>query len=280
MRHSLSIFVVTLLLVLSPSAWGQDALSKAKILFEKGEVQYRFGKFDEALVHYQAALEIVRRPSIVLNIAQCYRHLGQLEKARFNYQLYLSDWDRAHPGVPSPYLKDVRKHLEEIDTRLKAKAQADLENAERDKRRAHQRQAATTLPAAQPAPPVAPQAVSKPIAAYAAVAVAGAAALTTAILYGVGFSRESAAYQNYLNQKEPSLVNQAWADTQDARQLVTAGHVTGGIAVAAAAASLYLFLRRPKNDAVKDLGQASTNVEVSSLRGGTHAWGLELRGNF
>ena len=94
---TLAMLVVVLLLVPRPGR--ADDARQARALFEKGEVQYRLGKFKLALGHYQAALKLVRRPSIVYNIAQCYLQLGEHKKALFNYKLFLSDYARINPEI-------------------------------------------------------------------------------------------------------------------------------------------------------------------------------------
>jgi len=59
--------------------------------FKRAETLYREGRFREALVEYQKAMEAKHHPSIIFNIGQCYRQLGNWKKALFSYQLFLSE---------------------------------------------------------------------------------------------------------------------------------------------------------------------------------------------
>ena len=96
----------------------KGALQKAKRLFEQGETQYRLGNFTRALGSYQAALRQAQRPSIIFNIAQCYRQLKRWDKSLFYYKLYLSDWERQHPGEPPPYYSEVRSRIKRMERLL------------------------------------------------------------------------------------------------------------------------------------------------------------------
>jgi tetratricopeptide (TPR) repeat protein len=100
-----------------------EATRAAKRFFEQGEVQYRLGNFDKALEEFQAALSLVRRPTILINIAQCYRQLKQLEKARFYFKLFLSDWERHKPGTVSPYHAEVKKRIAELTEAIESQQQ-------------------------------------------------------------------------------------------------------------------------------------------------------------
>ena len=122
---TLAMLVVVLLLVPRPGR--ADDARQARALFEKGEVQYRLGKFKLALGHYQAALKLVRRPSIVYNIAQCYLQLGEHKKALFNYKLFLSDYARINPGAPQPpNHAEVQKLVKELTARVRLQQDAAL----------------------------------------------------------------------------------------------------------------------------------------------------------
>jgi formylglycine-generating enzyme required for sulfatase activity len=106
--------VVALLLLVSLSASaGPDPVAKAKEYVAKGEVQYRLGNFAQALEEFKAALALVSRPNIVLNMAQCYRQLNQPQKAVFYYKLYLTEWERQATGVP-PFEREVKKYIKDL----------------------------------------------------------------------------------------------------------------------------------------------------------------------
>jgi tetratricopeptide (TPR) repeat protein len=63
---------------------------EARRLFQKAELSFNVGKFAEALADYQAAYEAKPLPGFLFNIAQCYRNMGDYERARFFFRRYLT----------------------------------------------------------------------------------------------------------------------------------------------------------------------------------------------
>jgi len=59
-----------------------------RALFEQAEVKFNVGRFDEALADYQAAYDVEPLPAFLFNIGQCYRNLGDYERAQFFFQRY------------------------------------------------------------------------------------------------------------------------------------------------------------------------------------------------
>jgi tetratricopeptide (TPR) repeat protein len=86
---------MTLLLAADPTAL-------AKAHFQKGDVAYELGRFDEALREFTAAYEAKRLPAFLFNIGQCHRELKQWEQAIFFYRGYL----HALPEAPNRALVD------------------------------------------------------------------------------------------------------------------------------------------------------------------------------
>ncbi len=109
------------LLLLAGTAAGQapaaatapppEKVAQARALFLKGQTAYRLGQFQEALAQFEASLKLAARASVVLNIAQCHRQLGQAREALFFYKLYLSRWAAEKPGRTSPYAQEVQGHI-------------------------------------------------------------------------------------------------------------------------------------------------------------------------
>jgi len=62
----------------------------ARALFEQAEVKFNLGNFEQAAADYQAAYELDHRPALLFNVGQCYRNLGDYERARFFYLRYLT----------------------------------------------------------------------------------------------------------------------------------------------------------------------------------------------
>jgi tetratricopeptide (TPR) repeat protein len=58
---------------------------KAKALFKEGEKAYNGGDFQGALEKYQQAYDLSPLPGFLFNEAQCYRQLGNFERAAFMY---------------------------------------------------------------------------------------------------------------------------------------------------------------------------------------------------
>ena len=109
----LTIPVLLLVLHCAAGAYADESSDKAKArsLFKQAETQYRLGKFKEALASYEAALKAAHHPSIIFNIAQCHRQLGNARKALFSYKLFLSDWNRMKPGRAPPNKAEVDRHI-------------------------------------------------------------------------------------------------------------------------------------------------------------------------
>jgi tetratricopeptide (TPR) repeat protein len=86
--------VLVLLAALDPSGArgpsGSAGDNPARALFQQGEVKFNLGDFEGAAADYQAAYEIDHRPALLFNIGQCYRNLGNYERARFFYRRFLA----------------------------------------------------------------------------------------------------------------------------------------------------------------------------------------------
>ena len=108
------------LLASTPAAGGPDdpKLSQAKGLFRRGEIAYRLRQFQRALKHFEQALALVNRPSVILNVAQCHRQLGQPKAALFYYKLYRTEWARQNPNRASPYAAEVARRIAELERQL------------------------------------------------------------------------------------------------------------------------------------------------------------------
>jgi tetratricopeptide (TPR) repeat protein len=83
-------------------------LSEVKQLVAKANALFQLGEFPQALALYKRAYETRALPSILFNIAQCYRQMNDHEKALFSYRNYLL----TAPGAPN------RADVEAIITEL------------------------------------------------------------------------------------------------------------------------------------------------------------------
>lgn len=88
--------------------------TKAKALFERGESFYKLGEYEKALSEYRESYLVSKAPLLLVNIAQCYRYLGQYEEAKHNYEAYLRE------DPTSAYRADIEAKIAEMDAALEA----------------------------------------------------------------------------------------------------------------------------------------------------------------
>jgi tetratricopeptide (TPR) repeat protein len=73
------------------SAAGAASVDRpGRVLFEQAETKFNLGRFDDALADYQAAYEVEPLPAFLFNIGQCYRNLGNYERAQFYFRRYVA----------------------------------------------------------------------------------------------------------------------------------------------------------------------------------------------
>ncbi len=97
------------------SGAGIDDDKEARRLFEHAELEFNVGKFPEALADYQSAYEAKPLPGFLFNIAQCYRNVGNFERARFFFRRYLA----LEPHAPNRHRVD--ELIAEMSRQLEAK---------------------------------------------------------------------------------------------------------------------------------------------------------------
>ena len=99
---------VVLVAVRAAPAWASPAAARAgarrpgpgRALFEQAEAKFNLGRFDEALTDYQAAYEVEPLPAFLFNIGQCYRNMGNYERAQFFFRRYTA-LDPRSPNRPA-----------------------------------------------------------------------------------------------------------------------------------------------------------------------------------
>jgi tetratricopeptide (TPR) repeat protein len=99
-------------------AESSDAEKQARALYERAEKSFDVGKFAEALTDYQAAYEAKPLPGFLFNIAQCYRNMGNYERARFFFRRYLT----LEPHAPNH--RRVEELIAEMSKQIDAQAAA------------------------------------------------------------------------------------------------------------------------------------------------------------
>ncbi len=84
-----SLALVVLLVTAAVAFADDDGTRSARKHFDKGEKLFALGRFDDALVEYEAAFEARPLPGFLFNIGQCHRNLGDYDAAVFSYRKYL-----------------------------------------------------------------------------------------------------------------------------------------------------------------------------------------------
>jgi tetratricopeptide (TPR) repeat protein len=83
-----------LALVTPAGAAGPTKRQQAKAAVEKGERDYKLGRFEEALEEYSHAYELFPAPALLFNLGQCHKQLKNYERAIFFFEGYLRDEQR------------------------------------------------------------------------------------------------------------------------------------------------------------------------------------------
>ena len=166
------------------AAGGSDRPGRAR--FAMAEAKFNLGRFEEAVVDYQAAYEAEPLPAFLFNIGQCYRNVGNYERAQFYFRRYV-ELDPRSPNRP-----DAEQLIAEMDRLAAGRRGAELASSS----------ALTSLPApvpgSEPAPAFAPvvahtrddAARSRPIYRRPWFWVGGAALVAGAITAGLLINRD------------------------------------------------------------------------------------------
>ncbi len=109
-------FLLVIGATLPSASAGSDRDRRMRALFKRASALYQRGAHAAALVDFERALEIKRHPSITFNIAQCHRHLGHHELARYHYRLYLAAWEGKQTSPP--HLREVLGHIRQLTALL------------------------------------------------------------------------------------------------------------------------------------------------------------------
>jgi hypothetical protein len=118
--------------------------ARGKVHLERGLQLYRDGLYQQAIAEFESGYAALPRPAFLLNIAQAYRKLNQLERARSYYQQFAAKTTRSDPARAQ-----VLAIVDKIDQQLRAQA------AEAAHAPPATREPDTTPPPATTAPPLA-----------------------------------------------------------------------------------------------------------------------------
>lgn len=97
-------------------------IKKAKALFEEAQVLYQEEQYGQALEKYREAYDLSRAPTILFNMGQCYRLLGQLKEAAEYYRRYLEE------SPDTPYREEIEEKIGILELQIgKESAEAESE---------------------------------------------------------------------------------------------------------------------------------------------------------
>lgn len=202
----------------------------ARRAYSDGADLYREGKYSEALARFQAGYALRPDPVFLFNIAQCYRRLGQSQKAISTYEAYLEQ-----PNIVNRQQIEALLVEERAKLGLPAKPTAGSEPAS-----AGGRPRAATDDANAPSTP---DSVARN-RLWLGLGVSGV--VVGAIAVGIGGYALSQDGKPSCNEPPPRQCREV---TNTLPGGVTAVGV-GGAAMIAGAVSLYFALRHPQRVAV------------------------------
>jgi tetratricopeptide (TPR) repeat protein len=103
--------VLALLLVAAPLS-AQSNKERARALYKEGSQHFALGEFTEALQAFKESFRSSDEPTLLFNIAQCHRQLGDKAQAIQFYRSYLS-------RVPdAPNAADVHATIDKLEAAL------------------------------------------------------------------------------------------------------------------------------------------------------------------
>jgi tetratricopeptide (TPR) repeat protein len=245
--------VVSLVLAVgfvAPAARADDT-AKAKALFKQAEEKFAASDFDGARVLYEDAYKLKPLPGFLLNIGQCYRKMGQCDKAIDHYNRFLGISTNAQ-------LKTDAQRLIEVCREELAKKPAPAPAPEPEPEEQPPALEPEPKPDPEPKPEPEPEPARKglsPVIFWSGVGLTGALLLTGTFTGAMALSK-SALYRD---------VDTPYDDLQDlkdsGRALKTTSTVTfvlGGLA-AAATTVLYFYT---------DFGPKERSVAAAPVEGG------------
>jgi tetratricopeptide (TPR) repeat protein len=81
--------VLVVCLLFSAVATAQKLTPKAQEKYNQGKISYDVGEFDAAIAAWKEGYKLSSEPIFLYNIAQAYRHAGNINQALFFYRSYL-----------------------------------------------------------------------------------------------------------------------------------------------------------------------------------------------
>ncbi len=107
-------FVFVLVMVLGTASVHAEDKAKAQQAFAEGRQHFDLGEYKEALESFKLAYRNFEDPTILFNIAQCHRQLGNTEEAVAFYRKYLNKVPDARNSA------DVQATIDKLNAALTA----------------------------------------------------------------------------------------------------------------------------------------------------------------
>jgi tetratricopeptide (TPR) repeat protein len=211
---------------------------RARNHLQSGVAYYDEGRYDEAAREMEAAYHLKPLPDLQYNLAQCYERLGRFDEAAKAYRAYLD-------GKPAA---DDRAQVEERvkNLQLRSAPPSPTNPGAPPPKALPEKVVFKTIVVYREPPP--PPGRGARIAAVALVAVFGVAA-ASGITFAVLAKQHADMVSSDANPTMPPMFNGPDSAAQDnARQDVILAWVSAGVAVAAAAGAVGLFLLGRKID--------------------------------
>lgn len=98
-----------------------EDVAEAKVRFEAGTNAFKAGRFRDALTEFQGGYLLTRNPGFLLNMAVCYRKMGENQQALTLFRDYLEE------APDSPRREEVEKQIRELEALVEPQAQASPE---------------------------------------------------------------------------------------------------------------------------------------------------------
>ena len=104
-------------LVLALPAFAATEGEQARAAFQKGQTEYNLGNYAKAAEYFEETYRLRPVPALLFNIAQCYRFMGNLDKAVQTYRAYLRNAPPSDKNIE--LAKDLLTQVEKADEQKK-----------------------------------------------------------------------------------------------------------------------------------------------------------------
>jgi tetratricopeptide (TPR) repeat protein len=95
-----------------PKKAADPKLEEARRLFDEASIQYKTGDYQQALESFKQVYALTQEPSILFNIGQCQRFLGQPEEAVKSFRTFLRD------APENPLVENAKLRISEIEAEI------------------------------------------------------------------------------------------------------------------------------------------------------------------